>query len=366
MLATPAAAVAGVYGYRWLTDDRPRLAVMGDERGIVYLRPIDIERDLVGSAINQGTVKKWRGTRVDPGYYRIVIVVPGVGFSEATRYLSRGEDKVVDANIRPTVEVTEQGKYGEMVLIPSGEETVAMLQEPLSDYQRRIQLLNAFWIDKTEVSNKRYRAFLDDSGHPPPKFWGNRYPPNKQNGKYPKDDWDDLPVVGVTFIDAQAFAEWAGKRLPTYLEWIRAARGPAEHLFPWGNEGSGDPELLRSWSNSSINQPEAMKRARDDPDQRRRYSDHTLPVGDEGNRDKTPDGLLHMFGNVSEWTESMTISGSPIGDPSPNQRIIAGRAWGDYGGFKIDLSTLADDPVDQNLLSRGFRCAKSIYRGVIP
>lgn len=351
MLATPAAAIAGVYAYRWLTDDRPRLTVIGDERGIVYLRPIDIERDLVGSAIKQGPVKKWRGTRVDPGYYRIVTVVPGLGFCEATRYLDLGSEITIDAVIRSTTEVIKNDKTGEMVRIPSGKETVATLQSSLSEYQERIRRLPAFWIDKTEVSNKQYRRFLDDSEYPAPGFWGDRYPPGKQNGKYPVDDWDDLPVVGVTFEDAQAYAEWAGKRLPTSLEWEYAARGPLGFFYPWGmDESDGSSRanamqavpMLEVWANAVDTQ-----RVRD------MYEAGVWRV-DVYHDDVGPSGLINSLGNVAEWTESFPIDGTI---PVLSRRTIRSDAWGRPDKWK--LSRWMRQEAGKRSIALGFRCAKS-------
>ncbi len=77
--------------------------------------------------------------------------------------------------------------------------------------------LNAFYIDETEVSNADFVEFCRVSGCTPPVAA------------------PELPVVNITFTQAQAFAKWKGKRLPTAHEWERAARGIDGELFPWGN-----------------------------------------------------------------------------------------------------------------------------------
>ena len=83
--------------------------------------------------------------------------------------------------------------------------------------------VEAFYIDETEVSNAEYRAFLEATGHSKPSHWD----------QLPSDPpTDELPVVGVGWHDARAFAEWKGKRLPTHAEWELAARGPDSSLFP--------------------------------------------------------------------------------------------------------------------------------------
>ncbi len=91
--------------------------------------------------------------------------------------------------------------------------------------QRRIDL-PGFYIDKYEVTNRQYYIFIQATDHKPPRSW--RVP------KYPAG-WERLPVTDVTIFDATAYAEWAGKRLPTEQEWEKAARGPNDFLYPWGN-----------------------------------------------------------------------------------------------------------------------------------
>jgi len=81
------------------------------------------------------------------------------------------------------------------------------------------------YIDRFPVTNALFAEFLKATGHPAPRFWGDE-----------KWNQPNLPVVGVSLRDAQAYAKWAEKRLPTEEEWERAARGTDERHWPWGNE----------------------------------------------------------------------------------------------------------------------------------
>ena len=103
---------------------------------------------------------------------------------------------------------------GEMVLVPAGEFRFGEKKE--------VSSLPAFYIDKTEVSNAAYGRFCQATKRPVPEDFAAK----------PRNH----PVVMVTIGDAREFAMWAGKRLPTDLEWEKAARGNDGRNYPWGNE----------------------------------------------------------------------------------------------------------------------------------
>jgi formylglycine-generating enzyme required for sulfatase activity len=137
-----------------------------------------------------------------------------------------------------------------------------------------------------EITRREYDAFLRDP------FVGlglhaERNQPRGHNHRPP--DWDtqiespELPVVNVDWWSAYAFASWAGGRLPTAEEWESAASGQGRRIYPWGNE----------WRAAVNNAP---------PDQVQRR----LRVVERDDYDATPEGLLAMGGNASEWTRSVS------------------------------------------------------------
>ena len=143
---------------------------------------------------------------------------------------------------------------GEMVLVPAGTFLFGEKKQPVDQ--------PAFYVDKTEVTNAAYEAFCRAKGRPLPEHF--------------QADKPDYPVVWVSFLDAQAFAQWADKRLPTAREWEKAARGPDGWSFPWGNQPDPSRVNLKS------------KGAR--------------PVGDLASG-ASPYGALNMVGNVWELVD---------------------------------------------------------------
>jgi serine/threonine-protein kinase len=122
-------------------------------------------------------------------------------------------------------------------------------------------------MDRTEVSNSAYQKFASETNHPLPSAFPNDKP--------------DYPVVNITFTDAQAFAIWAKKRLPTAIEWEKAFRGTDLRRYPWGNES----DLTRA------------NIARDSPQKPALLLADSLPQG------ASPYKILNLAGNVAEFVQ---------------------------------------------------------------
>ncbi|RKU13041.1 hypothetical protein C6501_09960 [Candidatus Poribacteria bacterium] len=133
--------------------------------------------------------------------------------------------------------------------------------------------LSAYQISRHEITNAQYRAFIEATGCPPP-----RGAQGEETWKNENFNADTQPIVGVTWFDAQAFAEWIGGSLPTEAQWERAARGTDGRTYPWGSE----PPKARHHANFA-----------------RRYNRPT-PIG-QFPHGTSPNGIADLAGNVWEW-----------------------------------------------------------------
>lgn len=135
-----------------------------------------------------------------------------------------------------------------MVHVPAGPFLMGLpandlLAEPHETPQREVYL-SAFWIDVYPVTNARFRLFLAAHGYDEPAFWTeegwqwNRRLKFRQPLQWGRAGWDgdEQPVAGVSWYEADAYARWSGRRLPTDAEWEKAARGTDGRRYPWGNE----------------------------------------------------------------------------------------------------------------------------------
>ncbi|MCX6891000.1 MAG: formylglycine-generating enzyme family protein [Verrucomicrobia bacterium] len=162
----------------------------------------------------------------------------------------------------------------EMALVPAGPFLMGSLDGEADERPARTVKLDAFYMDRFEVTHAQYAAFVQATGHKAPIDWpGGKMPPALAKH----------PVVNVTWSDADAYARWAGKRLPTEAEWEKAARGTDARIYPWGN----DP-ARKSASGQDAQDP-------------KRREGRTFPVGSFPD-DASPYGVMDMAGNAWEWT----------------------------------------------------------------
>ncbi len=211
---------------------------------------------------------------------------------------------------------------------------------------RRIYL-DAFRIDKFEVTNAAYGRFVAAVGHPPPglarggKSWGGTWERFDWRGKRPPPGAGDLPVTLVTWFDAEAYCAWTGKRLPTEAEWERAARSSDGSIYPWG----------------AVASPGAANFGK--------RHEGPLPGG-SFSLDKSPDGVMDMAGNVAEWVDDYYDSAyyakspdrNPRGPRRGSLRVIRGGYWSQAAG-QIRADRRWSGVPSEKHGGVGFRCALS-------
>jgi formylglycine-generating enzyme len=283
-----------------------------------------------------------------------------------------------------------------MIAIPAGKVSIGSPESHLDDlagdqhYEREwfedetprhyVQVAK-FRIDAHLVTNAEFREFAEVTGYETvaeqrgfglvygEDYWEEVAGVCWRNPGGPADTVDgrlDHPVVHVAYGDAAAYAEWAGKRLPTEAEWEYAAHGPEWRCWPWGDHW--DPSLANSaeyWSGSPISNPADWR------SWWKRYwsSSHgrpaTTPVGSFSPQGDSQFRVADMAGNVSEWVGSAYSLYDPSRSYLPNYEMAVDRykviRSGSWMNFRFQLRTserFAADPTYSNL-SIGFRCASA-------
>ena len=211
---------------------------------------------------------------------------------------------LIIANFLP-VSCQENEDSHRMILIPSGEFVMGKYSKRGADFSpAHTVYVDSFYLDEHEVTNRQYLEFCQATGYPLPEFWGAAV---FHSGK----DYLDHPVVGVNWYDAQKYAQWVGKRLPTEAEWEYAARGGlVDNEFSNGN--SWNVALRRNepgtWENLTV----AVK-----------------------SFESNGFGLYDMGGNVWEWVSDIyahdyyqtSPKNNPKGPTKGTNRVIRGGSW---------------------------------------
>jgi formylglycine-generating enzyme required for sulfatase activity len=251
----------------------------------------------------------------------------------------------------------------QMASIPAGEFWMGSQDGPQDEQPQRRILLDAYEIDRFETTNAQYRRFTLASGVIPPPYW--------EEDSYPGGQ-DALPVVGVSWNQAEAYCEWVGKRLPSEAEWEKACRGDSGSIYPWGI--SWPPNRANVGWSSRGNWPLSLEDGWGLLRQKRLDALYPglEPVGSYL-RGASEYGVFDLVGNASEWVldwytwqgYTQTPAENPVGAGPAWNHSVRGSGWFDRKGQEgliADLSRCArrnsshshDDP------RLGFRCARSL------
>ena len=244
------------------------------------------------------------------------------------------------------------------VLVPAAQTVLGDDAVPGSRPTRTV-VVPSFFIDRYEVSNSRYQAFVKATGRAAPYVHENWAAIYNWGRSTAPDGLEELPVVLVTWDDADRFCRWSGRRLPTEDEWEAAARGSSGQVYPWG----GLWDSSRSNVASRLSGPLADMAAWDafEASWTGSKKAEIAPVGSYP-ADRSPHGVFDMAGNVSEWVAGTfkTVSGAPPNDRKgldTDLRVARGNSWGnrDYSAPLSLRYPYRGDRVDSVV---GFRCAR--------
>lgn len=248
-----------------------------------------------------------------------------------------------------------------MVYVPEGKFSMGSdIGDPYNveddwtgEYQAAIKpmhlvFLDAYWIDKTDVTNAMYEKCVEDGACQLP----DNTKSSTRNDYYNNSQYADYPVIYVNWTDANDYCNWAGARLPTEAQWEKAARGTDGRIFPWGNS----LPTSCSQANLSLFTPNGFSQ--------------NVCVGDTSivgayPSGASPYGVLDMVGNVEMWVNDWyeinyypnSPSSNPQGPSNGTRRVIRGSWWGTWQeGYlpviirKAEKTTFAYDFL-------GFRCS---------
>jgi serine/threonine-protein kinase len=292
---------------------RPRSFVAIEE----ILRPLAVSPDVTALVRVPAARAKKSPPRRARGWilpmllsFALAAAAAGAGFLWMTRVPDQPEARI-------------STNTGFMVLVPAGPTYAGKDHHP-------VDAVASFYIDRAEASNDHYREFARSTGHQLPE--GEATLPAS------------FPVVNVSYDDASAFCSWAGKRLPTAIEWEKAARGPQGSVYPWGDQYRSDFANI-----PHPNEPHELEPV------------ESNLVGASGY------GAINLLGNVWEWVatpetlEENDVRGFALDPPAQ----VGEPAYQIRGGSFLQIVPLNDAawdfavaPARVKRADIGFRCAR--------
>lgn len=276
---------------------------------------------------------------------------------------SHKSEKVVKKEEQSSTIATVQ--QNEMILVKGGE-FIAGSSEHKDQFPPIPVSVKDFYLEKHPVTVAQFRAFVEATGYitdaekfgnsgvfqlnqgswtlKPGTYWQYPLGPEKEPAQ------ENHPVTHISWNDANAFAQWAGKRLPTEIEWEYAARsGKKDNIYPWGKSSKTSVgHLANIWQGNQF-----LKQGGDG-------FVYTSPVGHYGSNEW---GFTDMAGNVWEWTADTysPVIGQPIAT-DPNVKVIKGGSfmYDEAGDISYSAIFRSRNTVETSLFNTGFRCAQDV------
>ena len=266
---------------------------------------------------------------------------------------------------------------GEMVFVPGGAFYMGSTSGPSDEQPQHAVYVDPFYIDKYEVTNAELQAFIDAGGYTTQAFWSaDGWAWRVSNTVTEPLYWGDesyhsgpgypgFPVIGVSWFEAEAYANFVGKRLPTEAEWEKAARAPDTRTYPWGDQplspdranydNSGDP-----FGRST---PVGFYNGQLFPNPPFQTTDSPGPLG-------TYDQAGNVWELVRDWYDGNYYSTSPTNNPTGPQngtyKVVRGGSWNNDSPQLLDYLRVANRGYATvgvyrwaRLYHVGFRCARS-------
>ena len=246
--------------------------------------------------------------------------------------------------------------YSDMALVPEGPFMMGFVidndrslgdtdEEPVHEV-----FLDEYWIDKFEVTSVQFSEFLNAHPEDSERYLelGSAVTIEKVQGRYqPRPGLERLPANRVSWVGADAYCRWKGKRLPTEAEWEKAARGEDQRMFPWGNQWPTNDRVTfrRKFQHLGFDVMEPVD---------------GLSAG------ISPYGIHQMAGNVWEWVSDWYADDyydlSPLKNPQGPEtgisKVIRGGNWY-YKAYYMRTTYRFNELPEVFNVWQGFRCAAS-------
>ncbi|HSF67548.1 MAG TPA: SUMF1/EgtB/PvdO family nonheme iron enzyme [Nitrospiraceae bacterium] len=262
-----------------------------------------------------------------------------------------GQESVISGQAVSSAGVGSGWDGAPMVLIPAGPFTMGSNNGFPNERPEHTVTLDAYYIDRYEVTLSLYRKFLDAVKHEPPPTWNDEAATTV----------GDRPAVGMSWESSAAYCRWAGKRLPTEAEWEKAARGGDGRRYPWGDM---QPFVDIANYNRGMWVSEAITLVAVTSGLEGMSVRHGLKEGG-----KSPYGVFHMAGNAAEWVADWydrdyyqkSPGRNPLGPATGEKRVLRGGSWADFpSALRVTARFSAEPDFEDRTV--GFRCAMNMTK----